>query len=98
MMEQLAAIVESSDDAIIGKALDGTILSWNAAAERMYGWSAPEVLGRRMSVIVPPEQARELETILERVGRGERVEHLESVRRPQGRFAGRRLGDGVADP
>ena len=80
-MAQLAAIVESSDDAIIGKALDGTILSWNAAAERMYGWSAPEVLGRRMSVIVPPERARELETILAAVARGERVEHLESVRR-----------------
>ncbi|MGZ6899293.1 MAG: sensor domain-containing protein [Acidimicrobiia bacterium] len=81
MLEQLAAIVESSDDAIIGKALDGTILSWNAAAQRMYGYAATEVLGRRVSVIVPAEYARELESILVAVGRGERVEHLETVRR-----------------
>ncbi len=80
-LEQLAAIVESSNDAIIGEALDGTILSWNAAAERMYGWSATEVLGRRMSVIVPSERAREFESVLAAVARGERVERLASVRR-----------------
>ncbi len=61
MVEQLAAIVESSDDAIVGKTLDGVILSWNAAAERMYGFAAEEVLGRRISLIVPPERARELD-------------------------------------
>ncbi len=80
MLEQFAAIVESSDDAIVGKALDGTILSWNLAAARMYGYSAQEVLGRRISLIVPPEQARELESILRVVGRGDRVDHLETVR------------------
>ena len=84
MLDQLAAIVESSDDAIVGKALDGTILSWNRAAERMYGFSAEEVLGQRISMIVPPEHARELESILRAVGRGERVDHLETVRKRKG--------------
>ena len=83
-LDQLAAIVESSDDAIVGKALDGTILSWNRAAERMYGFSAEEVLGQRISMIVPPEHARELESILRAVGRGERVDHLETVRKRKG--------------
>jgi PAS domain S-box-containing protein/diguanylate cyclase (GGDEF)-like protein len=79
-VEQLASIVESSDDAIIGKSLDGTILTWNQGAARMYGWRAEEVVGRRISVIVPADRARELETIRDRVARGERVEHLETVR------------------
>jgi PAS domain S-box-containing protein/diguanylate cyclase (GGDEF)-like protein len=79
-LEQLAAIVESSDDAIIGKALDGVIRSWNAAAEQMYGFAAEEVLGQRISVIVPPDRARELESILRAVAQGDRVDHLETVR------------------
>ncbi|HEY4579453.1 MAG TPA: PAS domain S-box protein, partial [Candidatus Acidoferrales bacterium] len=77
---QLSAIVTSSDDAIIGKTLDGTIVSWNAGAERMYGYSADEMLGRPISSLVPPELAAETPDILERVQRGERVEHLETVR------------------
>lgn len=76
----LAAIVESSDDAIIGKSLDGTILSWNAGAERLYDYSAEEAVGRNISFIIPPERDGELERILERIGRGERVSHLETVR------------------
>jgi diguanylate cyclase (GGDEF)-like protein/PAS domain S-box-containing protein len=77
---QLAAIVTSSDDAIIGKTLDGTIVSWNAGAERMFGYSASEMLGRSISTLVPPESPDEMSAILERLQRGERVEHLETVR------------------
>lgn len=77
---QLSAIVTSSDDAIIGKTLDGTIVSWNAGAERMYGYSASEMLGRPISRLVPPVLADETPAILERLQRGERVEHLETVR------------------
>jgi PAS domain S-box-containing protein len=76
----LSAIVESSDDAIIGKTLEGTILSWNAGAERLYQYSAEEAIGRNISLIIPPERDRELERILQRIGRGERVHHLETVR------------------
>ncbi|MDQ1921403.1 bifunctional diguanylate cyclase/phosphodiesterase [Massilia pseudoviolaceinigra] len=77
---QLAAIVTSSDDAIISKALDGTIVSWNAGAERMYGYGAAEMLGRPISTLIPPELAHEMSAILERLRRGERIEHLETVR------------------
>jgi PAS domain S-box-containing protein len=76
----LAAIVESSDDAILSKTLDGTITSWNRAAERMYGYAAEEVLGRHISLVVPPELSGELQEIMSRIRRGERVEHLETVR------------------
>ncbi|MDQ3745521.1 MAG: PAS domain S-box protein [Acidobacteriota bacterium] len=76
----LAAIVESSDDAILSKTLDGTITSWNRAAERMYGYAAEEVLGRHISLVVPPELSGELQEIMSRIRRGERVEHLETMR------------------
>jgi PAS domain S-box-containing protein len=76
----LSAIVESSNDAIIGKALDGTILSWNATAERLYQYSAEEAIGRNISLIIPPERDGELERILLLIARGERVEHYETVR------------------
>lgn len=76
----LAAIVESSDDAIYGKELDGTILSWNPAAERIFGYSAAEIIGRPVSILVPPNRADEVLQILERVRRGERVDHFETVR------------------
>jgi len=76
---QLAAIVESSDDAIIGKTLDGTITSWNAGAERIYGYSANEALGRSISILVPPDRAEEIPQILEKLKRGEHVRNYETV-------------------
>jgi PAS domain S-box-containing protein len=72
-----ASIVESSDDAIIGKTLNGMVTSWNAGAERLYGYSAREVIGRWPIGITIPED--ELPRILKRVGRGERVSHYETV-------------------
>ncbi len=77
---RLAAIVESSNDAIIGKTLDGTITNWNQGAERMYGYTASEVLGRHISLLTPPENADDLKKIFARIRAGERVEHLEAVR------------------
>jgi PAS domain S-box-containing protein len=75
-----AAIVESSSEAVIGKTLEGLVTSWNAAAERMYGYAAAEALGRHISFIVPEELRPDLEDILARLGRGERVERDETVR------------------
>ena len=80
LLAQLAAIVESSDDAIIGKTLDGIILTWNRAAERLYGYSAEEVKGRPISVLLPPDRPNELMAILERLRRGEGIAHYETVR------------------
>ena len=76
----LAAIVESSDDAILSKTLDGIILTWNAAAERLYGYRAEEIVGRSVSVLVPPDRPDEVADILAKVRRGEPVEHFESFR------------------
>jgi PAS domain S-box-containing protein len=75
---QLAAIVESSDDAIIGNALDGTILSWNHGAERMYGYPAGEVIGRPIAILVPPDLPDELPDVLGRLTRGEEIEQFET--------------------
>ena len=76
----LAAIVESSDDAILSKTLEGTITSWNEGAERLYGYRAEEVLGKPVSILVPPEVPREVPEILEKIGRGQKVEHFDTVR------------------
>jgi PAS domain S-box-containing protein len=76
----LAAIVESSDDAIIGKTPNGIIQSWNAGAEQLYGWPAGEVIGRPMSDLMPPDRVNEEAEILRRIGEGERVVHFETVR------------------
>ncbi|HYF38670.1 MAG TPA: PAS domain S-box protein [Gemmatimonadales bacterium] len=78
---QLAAIVQSSDDAILSKALDGTVLTWNAAAERMYGYTASEIVGHSIYAIIPGELQGEEQDILRRVARGEHVAHYETVRR-----------------
>jgi PAS domain S-box-containing protein len=78
---QLAAIVASSDDAIVAKNLDGTITSWNAGAERIFGYSADEAVGRSITLIIPPDRLDEEVGILERLRRGERVDHYETVRR-----------------
>jgi PAS domain S-box-containing protein len=77
----LAAIVASSDDAIVAKNLDGTITSWNAAAERIFGYSAAEAVGRSITLIIPADRLDEETGILERLRRGERIEHYETVRR-----------------
>ncbi len=76
----LASIVSSSDDAIVGKDLSGIIQSWNAGAERLFGYRAAEVIGRPITILVPPERLQEEEDILARIARGERVEHYETVR------------------
>jgi PAS domain S-box-containing protein len=76
----LAAIVEFSSDAILSKNLDGTITSWNAAAERMYGYSAAEAIGRSIELIVPEDRRDELKGMDERLARGEHVPPLETVR------------------
>jgi PAS domain S-box-containing protein len=77
---RLAAIVESTDDAVIGKTLTGIITSWNRGAEKCYGYRADEVLGRHVSLLVPPERLSELTDIMVRISRGEHLEHLETVR------------------
>jgi PAS domain S-box-containing protein len=77
----LAAIVESSNDAIIGKDLDGTIRSWNVAAEAVFGYRAEEMIGRNISLLFPPDRLVEEAGIVERIRRGERVEHHETERR-----------------
>ena len=81
----LTAIVDASDDAIISEDLDGVIRSWNRAAERLYGYTAQEVTGRPMSLILPDDRREELATILDRIRAGERLEHY-------GRFDRRRTG------
>ena len=77
----LASIVDGSDDAIIGKTLDGIITSWNKAAEKMFGYAADEICGKSITVLFPPDRLCEEQEILERIRRGERVDHFESVRR-----------------
>jgi PAS domain S-box-containing protein len=78
--KQLAAIVESSDDAIISKGLDGTITSWNSGAERVFGYTAAEAIGRSILFIIPPNRRNEEAEIIERIRKGERVDHFETVR------------------
>jgi PAS domain S-box-containing protein len=78
---QLAAIVESSQDAIIGKNLDAKIVSWNPGAEAIYGYTAKEAIGQPISILSPPERANEWPAIMERIRRGQKVEHYETKRR-----------------
>jgi len=77
----LAAVVESSDDAIIAQSLEGTIETWNLGAERLYGYRSEEVLGRPVSMLVPPDTENDVPAILNKVRRGERIEHHETKRR-----------------
>jgi len=79
-LAHLAAIVESSTDAILGMDLDGTIRSWNSGAEKIYGYSAQEAIGHPTSIIAPPVSSGEISLILEKVRRGERVARYETVR------------------
>lgn len=77
---RLAAIVEWADDAIIGQDLNGIIQTWNRGAERIYGYSADEVIGKHVSMLAPPERAAEISEILAKLKRGERIEHYETIR------------------
>jgi PAS domain S-box-containing protein len=77
---RLAAIVDSSDDAIISKSLDGRIQTWNAGAERLFGYQATEVVGRPITILIPADRQHEEPVLLARLRRGERIDHFETVR------------------
>ena len=77
----LAAIVHSSDDAIVSKDLDGTIVSWNSAAERLFGYTPGEAIGQSIRIIIPADRQGEEDEVLRRVRSGEKVDHFETVRR-----------------
>lgn len=78
--QRLSAIIESSDDAIVSKTLDGVIQSWNSGAEHTFGYSASEAVGRHISLIIPPERLDEESDIITRLKRGERIDHFETIR------------------
>ncbi|MGZ8330322.1 MAG: PAS domain S-box protein [Rhodoplanes sp.] len=77
----LAAIVESSNDAIVSKTLEGVITSWNRSAEQLFGYTAAEVVGLRTTILAPPGREDEMPRILERISRGEKIDHYDTVRR-----------------
>src|SRR5581483_9919258 len=77
---QLAAIVESSDDAIIGLRLDGTVVSWNKTAEHTYGYSESEIVGQPVSILSPANRPIEIPRILEKISEGEHIKHYETTR------------------
>ena len=79
--QQLAAIVQSTDDAIVSTDLDRIITSWNGAAERLYGYVAEDAVGQPITILIPTDRLHEERTITERIRRGERVDHYETVRR-----------------
>jgi PAS domain S-box-containing protein len=76
----LAAIVNSSDDAIIGKTTDGVITTWNPAAEHMYGYTSAEIIGQPITVLCPPDRVAEIQEILSKIRSGERVSYFETLR------------------
>ena len=80
LASHLASIVEASDDAIFVRSLDGTIVSWNSGAERLYGYKAEEVVGRPVALLVPPDRADELGWIMKGLRRGKHIEHYETTR------------------
>lgn len=79
--QRLVSIIESSDDAIVSKDLDGVITSWNRGAERLFGYTAAEAIGRPITILIPEDRHDEEPAILDRIRRGERVDHYETVRR-----------------
>ena len=79
-MRWLASIVESSDDAIVSKNLDGVITSWNRGAERIFGYTAKEAVGQPITILIPHDRLDEKRAILTRIRRGERIDHFETIR------------------
>jgi PAS domain S-box-containing protein len=79
--QRLAAIVESSDDAILAKDLNGTIIAWNNGAERLFGYTPEEAIGQPVQMLIPPDRQNEVPEILGRIKRGDRIDHYETVRR-----------------
>src|SRR5918996_3370516 len=77
----LAALVESADDAIVSKTLDGTIRSWNPAAQKLFGYTPEEVIGRPISILAAPDRENEMHAILERIRRGEKVDRYDTILR-----------------
>lgn len=88
----LSTIITSSDDAIISKDLNGIVRSWNQSAERIFGYTAAEMIGKPITVLFPPDRLDEEPKILARLQRGERVEHFETLH-SQGWHTRRHLGD-----
>ncbi len=80
-ISRLAAIVESSDDAIVSKDLNGVIMSWNEGAEKLFGYTAEDVIGKPIMILIPPDRADEESRVLESIRRGEKIDHYETVRR-----------------
>ena len=78
---RLAAIVESSDDAIVSKDLNGIITSWNRGAEELFGYTADEAVGQSITMVIPPDRLAEEDMVLGHIRRGERIEHFETIRR-----------------
>jgi PAS domain S-box-containing protein len=79
-LQRLASIVQSSDDAIVSKNLDGIITSWNKGAERIFGYTAEEAIGQPITIVIPQDRQDEERTILTRIRRGERIDHFETIR------------------
>lgn len=82
-LRYLGSIVENSDDAIVSKNLDGIITSWNSGAERIFGYTAEEAIGRPITIVVPADRQSEEREILTRIRRGERIDHFETIRQPK---------------
>jgi PAS domain S-box-containing protein len=80
LAEHYQALIEHSDDAVISKTLDGVVVSWNPAAERIFGYSAAEMVGQSMRLLFPPEKQYEEDFILEKIVAGEKVDHFETTR------------------
>ena len=80
MLAHLGAVVDSSDDAILSKTLDGTIISWNKAAEKLYGYTAAEIVGKPVTILAPRDRLDEVASFLDSIKRGERIDHFETVR------------------
>jgi PAS domain S-box-containing protein len=76
----LAAIIATSDDAIISKTLDGIINSWNPAAERMFGYTEAEAIGKHISLIIPPDRLSEEDVIIGNISKGNKIDHFETIR------------------